>query len=753
MTLFGFRYPAVILLAGVVAGTVIGRLADPGISAPAVAVLAAGLLLVYGFYRLPRRYYFIPLALFVFLGAQLNSYLAFQLHPTDDVGQYAPAGKPIRYFARIVEWPTLKRHRTILTCGIDSIVDTGVTYRASGAIHLLVPQETTRFTLGDQISFTGILRRPQSHGFPGRFDYARYLYNQGIRGTVFLGDQYQILVHASRENSFGVVIGDLRQWILNCFRSRLREVPASLASGFLIGETRHIPDDIYQAFRRTGTMHLLAVSGSNVALVLLAVAFLFRFIRMKPVLRSAALLAVIVIFSHLSYNQPSVIRASVMAALILIARLIYRRIDLNNIIAVAAALLIFLDPGNLYDVGFQLSFAVTWGLILFLPHFNRLFAGMKMPGLITYPLLVACSSVIATVISAPITGYYFGEISLVTVASNLLVVPMVSLAVVGSLILLLTNLIIPAVAMIPGMALDRLLGAIHAVVAWFGRWEFAEVHIGSFSAVYAFLMLGGAILVFSAISYRFMRLLLVVFLLGVGGFVLAARVMSADETTPRVEIFNLETCRTIIIAQGEGALVYQQLENPGYDAFTHDLLPYVKEHYPSLPRYFIFVEPAYRTEFHLAEISEEFPNLRIRSLRTVSGETVVSIRPTADTDDDLAGGSSLVVETGPGWVAVQFQDSGGVIFAENLRTLDSISLESRKGMDYIIVGLDEKSDIARLGKAFNLSNLIFLVAEPVDTEAVDAGPSGQGGAEEGRPAIIGRPDQITVPLRAGRYAP
>ena len=750
MTLFGFRYPAVILLAGVVAGTVFGRLADPGISAPAVAVLAAGLLLVYGFYRLPRRYYFIPLALFVFLGAQLNSYLAFQRHPADDVGRYALAGKPIRYFARIVEWPTLKRHRTILTCGIDSIVDAGATYPASGAIYLLVPQETTRFTPGDQISFTGVLRCPQPQGFPGRFDYARYLYNQRIRGTVSVGDQYQILVHASRENSFGVVIGDLRQWILNCFHSYLREVPASLASGFLIGETRHIPDDIYQAFRRTGTMHLLAVSGSNVALVLLAVAFLFRFIGMKPVLRSAALLAVIVIFSHLSYNQPSVIRASVMAALILIARLIYRRIDFNNIIAVAAALLIFLDPSNLYDVGFQLSFAVTWGLILFLPHFNRLFSGMKIPGLITYPLLVACSSVIATVLSAPITGYYFGEISLVTVASNLLVVPMVSLAVVGSLILLLTNLIIPAIAVVPGMALDRLLGVICAVVAWFGRWEFAEVRVASFSALSAFLMLGGAVLVFSAISYRFMRLLLVVFLIGVGGFVLAARFMSADDSAPRVEIFNLETCRTIIIDQGEGALVYQQLENPGYDVFAHDLLPYLREHYQVLPRYFIFVEPAYRTELHLAETSEEFPDLHIEPLPTVSGETVVSIRPVADSDEDLADRSNLVVKTGSGWAAVQFQDSGGVIFAENLCTLDSMSPESRTGMDYIIVGLDEKSEMARLGKAFDLPNLILLAAETVDLEAYGVNPSGQGGPEKGRPAIVGRPDQITVPLRAGR---
>jgi len=74
-------------------------------------------------------------------------------------------------------------------------------------------------------------------------------------------------------------------------------------------------------------------------------------------------------------------------------------------------------------------------------------------------------------------------------------------------------------------------------------------------------------------------------------------------------------------------------------------------------------------------------------------------------------------------------------------------------MDYIIIGLDEKSDIARLGKAFDLSNLIFLAAEPVEMEAVGVGPSGQSGAEERQPAIIGRPDQITVPLRAGRYAP
>ena len=357
------------------------------------------------------------LAVVSLVGAGLVSVVKYQSFPADDIGCFVDSGDRLRFFADIEKWPLLKRNKTTLTCRVDSVALDGQVISSSGMILVTIRKETTRFALGDQVSLEGRLTSAGTGPYPQRFDYARYLHHKGIRGTVYINDAARISIPVSRANIFGRAVNDIRSQILKCFHDNLTEIPAALASGFLIGETRNIPEDIYLAFRRTGTLHLLAVSGSNVILVLIVMLFLLRAFPMRPWIRLLILLGVIVVFCHLSYNQPSVVRASIMVSMVLTARVVFRRAELNNIVAATAAILILYDPGNLFDIGFQLSFAVTWALILFLPYLNRLFLKSSMSRPVRYILLIVFSSLIASMIAAPITSYYFGEVSLVTIVS------------------------------------------------------------------------------------------------------------------------------------------------------------------------------------------------------------------------------------------------------------------------------------------------------------------------------------------------
>jgi ComEC/Rec2-related protein len=707
--MFSFRYPAIVLLICTVAGTVLGRKYDPGVPVLATLVIAALIYLILSLHSLPKHLYIIPLALLTFVGAGLHSVLLYRSDHPNDIEQFISGNEKYRFFASIEKWPVLKRHKTILTCQIDSIAHADVIISVSGSILVTLRQETTQFSLGDQISFSGVLKRPLSGEYPGQFDYAHYLRDKAIRGTVSKDNPAQILVLKKQWNKLGRAINSTRQWILGSLRDNLTEESAAMASGFLIGETRNIPDDIYLAFRRTGTMHLLAVSGSNVALILVVVYLLLRVFPIKRIPRLVLLLIIIVGFSHLSYNQPSVVRASVMASLIIASRILYRRADLNNILATAATFLILYDPGNLFDIGFQLSFAVTWGLILFLPHINKIFESYNFPPWMKYILLIACSSLIASLISAPITAYYFGEISLVTVFSNLLIVPLVSVAVIGIVILMLVNLAMPALAILPGALLDRLLTLINSVVKWFGGLEFASAGLPSFHPIFAFLILAGVSVLMLGISYRTMRRLSVFMVLIVICFLLIRDILSDPGSGKAIEIYNHGSSQSLIINESAGFVVYSRQEQGGYDDFNNELLPYLLARRQPLPIYYLFMEPHYRTEQLLNLTSEDRPRIRFRPYEYNEDFDLPSLWYTSVDDNLREVDSGYVVYLARQAMVLQLSPARRILLTRNVEALEAIPQSEIDGLNYYIVIIGMESDLLRILDRPDISKAIILL--------------------------------------------
>jgi len=587
-----------------VSGIIVGR--SWGISpvGPAVLFVAAVVFLVLALYRLPHKYFIWALALAALSGAGLNANLKYQSRPQDDISNYLDLNEPLRFFGKVDSWPVVKRHKTLITVSLDSMVLRDSLRTVSGTILLHVRRETTHFAYGDGISFTGTLQQPREASYPGQFDYQRYLAHKGIRGIVYVYNPAHILVDQRGYNWFGSLVNNARQWILDCFNQNLRPLPAALASGFLIGETRDIPAEIYLAFRDTGTLHLLAVSGSNVILVLLVFSFLLNLVQIKKTARLILLLAAIVFFCHLSYNQPSVIRASVMAVLVLLGRYFYRRVDLNNVIAVAALVLILYDPGQLFDIGFQLSFAVAWSLIMFLPQLNRLLENRRTGQITRYITLLVFSSVIASLVAAPITAHYFGRLSLITVFSNLAIVPLVSLAVIGIVVLILSGAVWPAIAIGPGMVLDRLLSLIDYLVNWFAGWDLAAAQVPMVSGFQTIAWLAGVFLILTAVNSRPVRRMAVLY------FLLVFILITTGSVLNRSRSFDLEiiTNRNIqaIIYRPAGVVIYRNNSGGDFDDFANNFLPYLKtrDYFSELSQFIIF-EPEYKRPERIEQFAAE----------------------------------------------------------------------------------------------------------------------------------------------------
>ncbi len=417
---------------------------------------------------------FVALGLMSFVGLRFAS--LYYETSTNHISHFIDAKTNYTLYGEIVDWPELKLERTELTVAIDSMESSRMRY-VEGKILLKINMPTTKFQKGDKLVFQGRVYPVEGERFSKEFNYNRFLRYKEITGVVYLTTPLNVLY--DKANSFSVIplVDNIRDAIKSSFKRNLSPVSSALASGFLIGETRDIPPELYKRFKDSGTLHLLAVSGSNVILVLTFFSFLFKPLLLSKAKRSLLLIGVVFLFSLLSYGEPSVVRASVMATFVLLAHLFERRYELKNIIAVAALMILLYAPSQLFDIGFQLSFVIAWGLIPFVPMLNKLFDKYSLKKWYTFLLFPFLVSLTAQLFSIGLIGLYFKQIPLLSPIANLFVVPIVSIAVIAVLVLLVADLILPILGIFFGSILNLFLEFTVSVVNVFGSDSMPMVQV------------------------------------------------------------------------------------------------------------------------------------------------------------------------------------------------------------------------------------------------------------------------------------
>ena len=181
--------------------------------------------------------------------------------------------------------------------------------------------------------------------------------------------------------------------------------------GFLLGDTRGVPDDVTDDYRAAGLSHLLAVSGANVAFVLALVAPILR--RQSLRARTATALLVVLVFAAMTRFEPSVLRASVLATVGLLATFAGRPASRLRALALAVVALLVVDPFLCILVGFQLSVAASIGIALFTAPIA---ARLRGPAFVRDPLAVSLAAQVGV---TPALLLIFGDVPAVTPLTNL----------------------------------------------------------------------------------------------------------------------------------------------------------------------------------------------------------------------------------------------------------------------------------------------------------------------------------------------
>jgi competence protein ComEC len=386
----------------------------------------------------------------------------------------------------VAEEPDVRDRYCLLTFSASGIIANGENKEVSESTLIRVARYPT-YRYGDLLKVTGELETPSQSG---DFDYRTYLARQGIYSVMYY-PVVEVLDHGQGSKPLEWIYS-LRERLSASLARALPEPPASLAQAILLGSRGNIPDSVNQAFSRTGTAHLLAISGLHVSIIIAMLLSLCRlFFGRRRSIYIWLTLAAIWLYSILAGMNPPVIRATIMGSLFLVAEYLGRQRSAIIALAFAAAVMLGIQPGLLWSVSFQLSFLAMAGLVLFCPYLQdwgrkgvaKVFAGREVlataGNVITDVFAASLASIVAV---APLIAYNFGIVSLVSLPATFFSLPALPFIIVTSGLVALTGLFATLAAQILGWLAWLFLSYLVFVVRGFDALPYSSLQVTTIPA-------------------------------------------------------------------------------------------------------------------------------------------------------------------------------------------------------------------------------------------------------------------------------
>jgi competence protein ComEC len=293
---------------------------------------------------------------------------------------------------------------------------------------------------------------------------------------------------------------DVRERFSDAAQAALPKRQAGLLLGMTDGDTALLDDEIAEDFRTTGLAHIVAVSGYNVAVFLAIVMVLARFLAPRSRwLRVAVAVPSLLFFVFLTGLEPSVLRASVSAGVALAVGATGRRTDALRAVAIAFVVLLLAAPQLLFDIGFQLSFGATIGIVICgEPLTERIAQILRSDARWATAVAGGLGTTVAAQITvAPFLAWHFGRIPGVGAFANVVAIPLGGIVMLGGLATLGAASLVPFLGWAPALMrlpLDAILWSAHA----FANVPAASLTVGVATA----LALTGAVVLFVARTPR-----------------------------------------------------------------------------------------------------------------------------------------------------------------------------------------------------------------------------------------------------------
>lgn len=498
------RFPAIFFVLFFIVGILLGSY----ISVPFRYVFAS-LLIVVSFIFVFRKHtnvIFLFLPVFLIIIAGIIRVIAYQQSTSEREIPFETRDE-VLVSGRISEIDLIRQGKIRLIIDANTITDSDIVYRVHTMLLCTIDDEPSdnakslyqQIQPGNGITCYGRVSKPSGMRNPGGFDFEKYMRSNGLSGLLWVASPDLVHITDSTESMISSLLFSVRMAIDNQLASVCSAEMHSLLRGLLLGDRSMIDEDMKNDFKNAGVFHVLAVSGLHTGFIVLILFVLLQRIHIKW--RIVISIIGLFLFVFLTGAAPPVVRASLMVTVYFLSILLNRHTSRYNAIAIAALVLLVINPNELFQPGFQLSFVAALSIIFALDLLEK----WKWLYGQTKPLRTSVSFIFVTLAAQfstfPLIIYYFGSISLIGIIVNLAVVPLVFIFVANSIVMLALSTI--GLGAIFVNASEALFTLISVLIEEASSASFSHILVSSVSS--AMVLLFYALLVVGVLLVKYIK--------------------------------------------------------------------------------------------------------------------------------------------------------------------------------------------------------------------------------------------------------
>lgn len=425
----------------------------------------------------------------IFLLCYLISYtqiinLEKSYHETYKIGE-----EEVQIVGTIISNPNKQDYKTTYLLKVESMNHNSSYQNTNLLLHIKNEKNANEYSYGNQITFVGSLKEVAGQRNEGGFDYKNYLKTQKIHAIIETKKSKVKLIKEKNVAWLFQIVNTMACKIEEKAYQLLEKQEASLLTGILIGKKENLDESVQEAFRKSNLSHMLAVSGAHTSYVILAITFLFAISKIGKRNSKLATMFILFLFMLLTGNTPSVTRACYMAIYFIIAYLFHKKVSALSAIFISALFLMIQNPYCILDVGFELSYAGTIGIIVCYPIMKSFFYQKKKK---EYPLTISpwqkilqaikellLVTISANLILVPIILYHFNTLSLTFLLSNLLASPIMAIVVILGFLTIFFSFLCMPIGKLLSILLGFFLNLLLQIATFTSKLPFSQILVAT----------------------------------------------------------------------------------------------------------------------------------------------------------------------------------------------------------------------------------------------------------------------------------
>jgi len=345
----------------------------------------------------------------------------------------------------VTSFPETKPNCSSFILSTEELTQTDKVYSVSGKVLVRVLKKGT-FSYGDRVLLEGRLYRPFS--FSREFNYRDYLKRKGVYCILSVKKNNLVKqLGRNTDNPLKSLAFRLRNRIKEAISKNLSFFSASILNAIILGDRQDLSFYVRDALLKSGTVHIIAISGLHIGIVVFIILVMLKIIRIPRKPRYILTILILIIYCILTGANAPVVRATIMAVVLLFSYFLKREVNIYNSLSLAALIILILNPWQLFEVSFQLSFLSVVSIVWLTPKIKAIFPESLYKIIWMRSLIMTFSvSVAASLGLLPLIAYYFKIITPITILANMIIVPYMSIIVASGFALGLVGVLVPFLA-------------------------------------------------------------------------------------------------------------------------------------------------------------------------------------------------------------------------------------------------------------------------------------------------------------------